>query len=212
MIIIKPFIATIEDQYTTSLQFENGVIKPFYMRGSISVPEGKKEGFAMMAGMDLREGQIIIFDQFRWCTVSHWRNPDGTVREREDGSGYYLGLMKFITDNFALYKCASYFYGGQHYDQQKRYLNEVYRHPEASRRMELIEVPYVAETGPDLLIEKLKTNRFKAETGSWLHESVARFVAMRTTETDYDNATLCLMTLLTGFDYQPHVKIRGGYR
>lgn len=209
MIINKPFTCEIDTQnrYTTYLHFKNGVVKKFYMRGSIAWPEGKKEGFALMAGYDLAEEKVVIFEQFRFWTVGHWLNPGGTIKEREDGSGYYLGLIQFLSDNLTLYQCCSYFRGGQHVDFWNRFGKEVYQHPQASRRLEMIEVPYVSEVGPGLLLEKLQTEKFKGETDSPLEQSVYDFNGMQTTNTDYDNPTLALMTLLAGFDYAPWVKL-----
>ena len=209
MIINRPFTAEIDpnNRYTTRLHFVNGAVKDFYMRGSVAWPEGKKEGFALMAGLDLFEGVIIVFEQFRFWTIGHWVNPDGSIHEREDGPGYHLGLTQFLSDNLSRYRCASYFYGGQHIDVHTRYANEVYKHPQTTRRLELIEVPYVSEVGPNILLEKLHTAKFRGETDSILDGSVTQFVNMQAANVDPDNPTLALMTLLAGFEHQPHVKL-----
>ena len=177
------------------------------MRGSIAWPEGKKEGFAIMAGLDLETGHVIIFEQFRFWTVPHWFNDDGTIHKRDDRTGWHVGLVQFIAGSSSLYQCSSYFYGGQHVDVNMRYAREVYGNPQVPARLELIEVPYVAETGPDLLHEKLKTHKFKGDTDSILNQSVVQFVNMQAAQVDYDNAVLALMALLAGFDFQPWVKI-----
>jgi len=179
------------------------------MRGSIAWPEGRKEGFAIMSGYDLDADQVIIFEQFRFWTVPHWFNSDGTIHTRDDGDGWHLGLIKFITDNLSLYRCCSYFWGGQHIDVWTRHARAVYAHPQMPKRLELIEVPFVAVLGPDLLHEKIKTRKFYAENGSILHQSAIQFANMQTTNTDYDNPALALMALLAGFDHQPWVKLNG---
>jgi len=209
MIIVKPFTSNIDpnNHYTTRLHFGNGVVKNFYMRGAIAWPEGKKEGFALMAGLDLIENVVIIFEQFRFWTISHWLKADGNIHEREDGPGYHLGLIQFITGNLSLYRCCSYFWGGQHVDIWNRYGKEVYGHSQTPRRIELIEVPYVKEIGENLLLEKLKTRKFKGESDSLLSQSTTQFVNMRAADATYDNATLALMVLLAGFEFQPWVKI-----
>lgn len=206
MIVNKPIVAVADkdNPYTTRLQFANGVIKPFYMRGAVAFPEGQKEGFAMMAGVDLRDHQVIVFEQHRYWSVGHWLSPDGTVRPREDGTGYWMGLMQFVADCLSLYKCVSYFYGGQHYDHCQRYLRDIYRHPEASRKLEMIEVPYVAETGPGLLYEKIKIAAAKAQAGSSLEKSLKDFVS---NPNEYDNIARCMMTLMAGIEYQPHIDL-----
>uniref|UniRef100_A0A6M3IYM9 Uncharacterized protein n=1 Tax=viral metagenome TaxID=1070528 RepID=A0A6M3IYM9_9ZZZZ len=205
MRIVKPLTTTMDphNRYTSRLHFRNGVVRDFYMRGAIAFPNGKKEGFAVMAGVDLETGFIIIFEQFRYWTISHWLNDDGTIHEREDG-GYYLGLIQFITDNLSLYQCGSYYWGGQHIDVWTRHATALY--DIAPSRLELIEVPYVALNGLDLLHAKIKTHGFRADTDSVLDQSITQFVNMQTTNADYDNAALCLMILLSGFEFQPWMK------
>ena len=209
MIINKPFAADIDknNHYTTRLHFHGGAVKDFYMRGAIAWPEGKKEGFALMAGMDLIEKVVIVFEQFRFLTVDNWLNQDGTIHQRDDGAGYHLGLMQFITQNLSKYRCSSYFRGGQHVDVWNRYGKEVYTNSQCPKHIELIEVPYVSEVGPGLLIEKINTEKFRAATDSLLAQSVVQFVNMQAVNIEYDNAALSLMTLLAGFDHQPWVKL-----
>jgi len=209
MIIVKPFTSDKDsnNHYTTRLHFRNEVVKNFYMRGAVAWPEGKKEGFAIMAGMDLIEKVVIIFEQFRFWTIENWLKPDGTIQEREDGPGYHLGLIQFIMENLSLYRCCTYFWGGQHVDVWNRFGREIYTNQQTPKRIELIEVPYVKEIGPDLLLEKLKTRKFKGESDSWLEKSVTQFANMQAADTGYDNAALALMTLLSGMDFQPWVKV-----
>lgn len=210
MIINKPFASDKDPQnhYTTNLHFENGAVKRFFMRGSIAWPEGQKEGFALMAGMDLAEDVVVIFEQFRFWTIAHWLNADGTIHEREDGPGYHLGLMQFIADNLTKYRCCSYFRGGQHIDIWNRYGKEVYMNPQCPRLIELIDVPYVDENGLNLLFEKINTAKFVGETDSLLNVSINQFIDIRSGNIDFDNAALALMTLLSGFDYTPWVKLK----
>lgn len=205
MIINKPFTSHIDpnNQYTTNLHFRNGVVKKFYMRGAIAWPDGPKEGFALMAGWDLIEKIVIIFEQYRFWTIPHWLNDDGTIHAREDGKGYHLGLTQFISENLSQYQCASYFYGGQHIDTHLRYGRELYA--AATRRLELIEVPYVKEVGPNLLLEKINTVKFTMEAESILSKSVIQFVNTQAAGAEYDNPALALMTLLSGFEFQPWV-------
>jgi hypothetical protein len=208
MIIVQPYTCAIDrdNRYTTNAHFENGVVRKFYFRGSIAWPEGKKEGFALLAGQDLVTKHTIIFKEYPFWTIDNWLRPDGNVHQRDDGS-YYLGLMQFIQDNLALYKCASYFWGGQHIEYYQRFGKEVYMNPDASRRIELIEAPYVSEIGPEVLLSKLKTQQFKGQVDSMLAKSVETFIGMQNAKVEYDNPTLALMTLLVGFDYQPWVDI-----
>ena len=209
MIIVKPFAADKDpnNHYTTRLYFLNGVVKNFYLRGSIAWPEGKKEGFAIMSGLDLTEKVIIVFEQYRFWTIDHWYNDDGTIHERDDGKGWHLGLMQFIADNIAKYRCCSYYRGGQHVDVWNRYGKEVYTNEQCPKRLELIEIPFVPQIGPNLLLEKINTGKFRIESETWLANSVVQFVNTQAIDATYDNATLALMTLLAGFDYAPWVKL-----
>lgn len=210
MIILKPFAAypDPDNPYTTNLYFEGGAIKRFYMRGSVAWPEGKKEGFAILAGLDLDSKKVIIFEEWPFWTVSHWLNDDGTIRERKAG-GFHLGLIQFLQDNASKYKCNSYFWGGQHIDIWTRFATETYKHPMSSRRLELIEVPYVKENGDDILNEKLATRTFKGQAGSMLSESVSKWEGMQAVKGESgDNAVLALKTLLAGFDYLPWVEVK----
>lgn len=216
MIILKPFAADIDkaNHYTTNLHFDGGVVKPFYLRGSIAWPVGKEEGFALLAGFDLQAREIIVFEEFRFWTFEHWRNPDGSIHERdiEEGAGFHLGLIQFIQDNISKYNASSYFWGGQHIDIWSRWGSEVYSHKETPRRVELIEVPYVSEVGDGLIHEKLKTKQFKGASGSLLETSVTQFVNMQNTGNDVgsDNAVHALRALLAGFQFQPWVDLGAG--
>lgn len=209
MIILKPYYSHIDpdNPYTTHLSFEGRRSKRFYMRGSIAWPEGNDEGFALMAGYDLETRKTIIFEQFPFWTVSHWLNDDQTIRQRRDGQGYHLGLVQFIQDNLSLYKCCSYFWGCQHVDIFTRFATEVYKNPMTSRKIELIEVPYVKENGTGVLLERLKTQSFKGAAESMLSESIEQFVKMQTTKEGEDNKVLALKTLLCGYNFQPWVDV-----
>ncbi len=208
MIIKKPYTATIDRQnhHSTYLHFEGGAVKKFFMRGSIAWPEGKNEGFALMAGHDLTDNIIVIFEEFWFWTISHWLKPDGTVHPRKDG-GYHLGLIQFIVDNMSKYKCCSYFKGGQHIDIWNRHGREVYKTPMLPKEIELIEVPYVKEVGDDLILEKLKIQQFKAGTGSDLAKAVQQFYGMQNAKVDHGNAIMALRALLAGFEAMPWVDL-----
>jgi len=210
VIINKPFTSNIdrENHYSTYLHFEGGAVKKFYMRGSIAWPEGKNEGFALMAGYDLTEDIVIIFEEFPFWTISHWLKGDQTVMERPEG-GYHLGLIQFIVDNFSKYKCCSYFRGGQHENIWQRFGQEVYRTTMLPKETELIEVPYVSEIGDGLILEKLKTQKFKGQTDSDLDKAVKQFYNMQAAKVDHGNEIMALRALLAGFEHQSWVDLAG---
>lgn len=213
MIILKPTAAHIDpaNHYTTNLVFDGGVVKPFYMRGSIAWPEGGQEGFALLAGYDLSVREIIIFKEFRFFTYEHWLNGDGSIHERDgDDPGFHIGLIQFFQDNLTKYKATSYFWGGQHIDIWTRWGTEIFKHRETSRRLEIIEVPYVAEIGDGLILEKLKTKKFKGNKDSLLEKSVVQFMNMQKAGGDVgsDNAVQALRALLAGFEYAPWVELK----
>lgn len=210
MIILQPHLCDLDkdNKYTTFAHFHGGHVRKFYFRGAIAWPQGTEEGFALLAGQDLDTKHIIIFKQYPFWTIDNWLKPDGNIYTREDGKGYYTGLLEFIADNLAHFKCASYFWGDQHIEYYQRFAKEVYQNPQASRRIELIEVPYVHENGPSLLLEKLRTEKFSGEVDTILEKSLSMFTGMQTTKADYDNPVRALMTLLAGFEFQPWVDIR----
>jgi hypothetical protein len=175
------------------------------MRGAIGWPEGEREGFIMMAGQDVSTGIIYIFEQAWFWTIDHWLEPDGTIRQRE-GGGWHMGAVQFIKDWESLYKCASYFFGGQHVDVIRRHTTELYRNQMIPKNIELIEVPYVSEVGDDLIMEKGKTRKFIAGNGTPIHKSVEQWFALKTAGTGDNNAVHALRALLAGFEHQPYVK------
>lgn len=206
MIIRKPITATKDrhNRYATWLHFEGGQRLKFYMRGAIAWPEADREGFAMMAGLNIADGIILIFEQFRFWTIKHWLNPDGAVRQREDDPDqYHLGLIQFIQDNEALYKCASYFHGGQHVDVHTRHRRELYRQKMLTQHIELIEVPYVSEVGDDLILEKLQLRAYKGDHDSFLAKSIEQWIKIRAAGTGDNNQVHALRALLAGFEYLP---------
>lgn len=209
MIIIRPYTTTIDpDNHRTSLlHFENGAVKPFFMRGAIAWPNGINEGFALMAGHDLTDNTIILFEDFQFWTISHWLKEDKTVMPRE-GGGYHLGLIQFIIDNFQRYKCCSYFYGGQHIDLWLRFGREVYRTAMVPKEIEMIEVPYVKEVGDNLILEKLQTQKVKAQDGSEVGKAIKSFWNMRSAKgVDHGNGVMALRALLAGFEHQPWIDL-----
>jgi hypothetical protein len=209
MIVRRPITSHIDkhNPYTTILHFERGENIKFYMRGAIGWPEGTQEGFAIMAGQDIASGTIIIFEQFKFWTISHWLEQDGSLRKRDDGPGYHTGLIQFMQDCESRYKCCSYFYGGQHIDVIKRHGREVYDHKMVPSRIELIEVPYVSEVGNDLIRSGIKLKKFRGQHDSPLAKSVEQWVGLQAAGTGDNNAIHALRCLLAGYEFQPWVKL-----
>lgn len=214
MPIRQPITSRIDphNPWTTILHFGGDSALKFYMRGSISWPEGKQEGFAMMAGMSLDTKTIFVFDQFRFWTISHWLNEDGSIRLRErvkdtDQVDYYFGLIHFIQQCDAKYNCCAFFHGGQHNDVVRRHSQELYRNEHLPRRIQLIDVPYVKELGDNLINEKAFVEGFMADSGSYLDKSLSQWERMQTTGADGDGAVHALRALLAGFEHQPHVRL-----
>jgi hypothetical protein len=75
------------------------------------------------------------------------------------------------------------------------------------KRLELVEVPYVKENGPGILLEKLKTQKFKGQADSLLMESLKQYVGTQDINDSPDNRVMALQTLLTGFEFQPWIDI-----
>lgn len=203
MPILKPFAAYPDkhNRYTTHLHFDGVGSKRFYMRGALSWPELEDEGFAVMGGYDIHAGAVIVFEEFPYWTVKAWLTDSGELRRRDDGKGYHLGLTQFMRDNNSLYKCCSYFWGGQHNDIYRHYGRDVYG--EAKMPVELIEVPYVAETGDSVLLEKIKTHKFFVQADGVLSGAISQYIARRAAGGKVSNAVRTLQCLLAGFEFIP---------
>jgi len=196
------------DHRATWLHFEGGGKLKFYMRGSIAWPEGSQEGFATMAGIELLSGKIIVFDQFRFWTIEHMLNPDGTIKKREDGDGWQLGLIQFILDCVKKYSCCTFFHGGQQIDVARRHLIMVYKNAMLPRYAQFVEVPYVSEVGDDLIREKTKLRQYVVQERTPLAESIKQWINMQASGTGDSNAVHALRCLLAGLSFQPYVELK----
>lgn len=208
MIIQRPITAARDpnNRYRTVLHFERGENIPFYMRGAISWPELEQQGFVLMAGQNIETGIVYIFEQEWFWTVPIWTNPDGTLRKNDTG-GYHLGLIQFIKDWEALYKCAAYFYGGQHPDLTRRYGIELYRNDLTPKNISLIEAPYVKEVGDDLVFEKMRSQKFMGQWESHLHKSLEKWKSLRSAGIGGNGAIHSLRALFAGLEAYPFVKM-----
>lgn len=204
MIIRKPIHTTPHDNYSlTRLHFERDIVIPFYMRGSIAFPEGHKEGFAIMAGKNIRDKRIYIFEQFSFWTIDHWIDERGQIKRRENDNGYHIGLVQFLLDNKSKYKSTSYFYGGQHIDIHTRHRVSIYRNKLTPSNIHTIEVDYVNENGESILQEAVSRRLFRADNGSPLHASVSQWLQAKGAGIEPDNRILAIKILLCGFNKFP---------
>lgn len=208
MIIRKPKFARQDEhnRYTTLLHFEGGPPRKYYMRGAIAWPEGDKEGFSLLAGLDTISKIIYIFEEFQFWMVNHWLDDDGSIHQRTDEHGnptgeYHTGLCQFMQNNYTKYKAYAYFWGGQHIDIWQRYGGEVYKNRIVPRALEMIEVPYVAEVGDNLIAEYQNTDRIKGDQRSKL------YVMLQEAAVSDNNGVQALRALLAGYEHQPWVNI-----
>jgi hypothetical protein len=186
-----------DNPYRTKLFFE-GQSAEFYLRGAISWPEGRKEGFALLAGMHLQSKKIWLFDEWVFWTIDHWVLEDGTIKQRDDG--FWYGLTHFMTQNAAKFGCTSYFWGGQHEDVARRNIKAVYRSKMAPPDVHLIEAPYVHQVGDDLIEEYLRLERLSGDANSVLFEHLS------TAGVDDRGGVQALRCLLSGYEHQPFIE------
>jgi hypothetical protein len=177
----------------TRLYFDGQQSAHFYLRGAISWPEGRREGFALMAGQELKSKKVWIFGEWEFWTVPHWTLEDGTIKPK--GEGFWYGLNHFMTQTFGTFGCRSWFWGGQHADLARRYVLQVYRNPMIPIDTSLIEVPYVQQVGDNLIEEWLNLEKLSGDKDSLLFEHL-NSPAER-------SGVHALRCLLAGFEYQP---------
>lgn len=187
-----------DDNRIVRLFFEGGKFRDFYIRGAIAWPDGKNEGFAVLAGHTIDGSrQVWIFREFPFWTIENWTDEAGNIKLREDGKAYYLGLVQFISECFTKFKGHSWFWGGQHEDIKRRYALEVYRNPVTPRAFSLIEVPYVREVGDNLIADYFRRGQIKFDGNSMLNE------LFREAEIEDNNGRHVLRALFAGYEHLP---------
>ena len=174
------------------------------MRGALGWPEANYEGMALMAGVDILTGTVVVFREFPWLTVDHWLE-NGVPKEREDGPGHYLGVTQFFNECRSTFGCSSYFWGGQHLDTARRHARQCYDSPMTIKSLELIEVKWAKEVGDKLVEEWLKTEKIKIDG-----RCKTLISHLKDAHIDPDQGGVKAMrALLAGLEQQPWVDMTG---
>ena len=172
---------------TVRLSFDIGPSPvEMYIRGSVAWPEGKIPGMALVAGQDIQNRHIWVFDDYQFLTVE----PLFIKNRSRD-----IGLSLFLRDIWMRYGCNRLFYEADTLVHQF-YSRQVYRdgilRPIGTA---FIKVPYKDENITD---DNVKT-RVELKTLHWSLQS----------DLDAENknpdspARHALRTLVAGFEYLP---------
>ena len=189
---------------TTRLFFADHKAADFYMVGSIAWPEDKYPGFVLLSGQNLMDSEkkIMIFEEQEFWTIDNWLSSDGNLKTMPGNHGYWYGLSHFLNITVSKYGCRSYFYGGQHMDINRRYMNQFYRSNITPRPIDLIEVPYVNEVGNDLISEYAKLEKVRWDDNS----NLCRL--MHSIDYEENNGNRSFRCLLSGYETMPWIDIR----
>ena len=104
---------------TVKLLFEDRPSREFFMRGALAWPEGERDGFVIVAGLDLANQNIWIFREFPFISVEHFYSEGDIVRK---------GLFQFFDECRSRFYCQTYFFS-QPDELHHRFTNYIYKTP-----------------------------------------------------------------------------------
>lgn len=194
MIIPKPTTHKIIDSDTVRLFFERDQARNFYMRGAVAWPEGKKEGFALIAGQATDTKEVWLFDEFAFMTVDHWFNQDQALKRE--------GLVTFLLKCWAQYGCHTFFYS-QDAELHRRYLLQCLDSAMIQPKPELIRTMYTEDEKirDNIVQEYLALGRLKGDKNSQLYQH------MTTSAMDEPLGKHVLRCLLAGYEANPWIDV-----
>ena len=216
MIIQKPKTFKLHkgDPDRTTLFFEKWQAQSFYMRGAIAWPEEKKlmsqrdfhRGFCIIAGLNLKDNRVWLFEDLEFLTVDHYQHPETGVWE--------FGLLNFLsTRGRGIYNCSHYWI--QQPDSVMSYFRRQFN--EACPRAEnswysLHNVGRskidVSEVGNFLVEDYVERDRLSGDMNSDLF---LQLEAEKFDSESYTSAGWALKVLLAGFSKFPYRKPSGGH-
>jgi hypothetical protein len=129
----KPRKATYNQRRETStLYFKNlDDSKEFYMRGAVCWPEGDSDGFAIMAGQQIDNGQVYVFEQAGFITIDDIRGKDQIIK--------YHGLASWLNRCWSKYFARRYFWN-QPQAIHDRFRLQIYRSRSVEPKPGFIEI------------------------------------------------------------------------
>lgn len=178
----------------------------YYVMGSVSWPEGIRDGFALLAGVNQLDDRIQIFREFTFKTVDHWITPNGQLRQH--------GFISFLADAWKDFQCRSFFWF-QDDEVHRRYSLECYQCDRVVPKPEFIRVMYSSQEIGDNVIDEIgRLQRLPLDAGiddngryrSKLYEGLVQYRTMKDSEPKkpfVNEAVHALRCLLGGFIYNP---------
>ena len=179
------------------LFFEQEQARDFYVRGSVCWPEGKQQGFCIVAGQTLDDKQVWLFDQFEFRTVEHWFNDDQSLRQR--------GLCYFLQNSWAKYGCRVFFIYSQNAELVRRFLVQIIKSQMVMPKPELIPTPYTDDDkiSDNVIEEYLILQKLKGDKNTTLYSQLS------SPNIDQYPGPYALKALLAGYEAFPYMQ-RGG--
>lgn len=175
------------------LFFENDQSREFYMRGAIGWLEGKKPGFALLAGQTLDTKEVWLFDEFEFMTVDHWLNEDQTLKQE--------GLSSFLLKCWSKYGCRTFFYN-QDIEIHRRYYFQILDSIMIDPKPEFLRTPYTTDEKirDNIVDEYLALGKLKGNKHSRVYEY------MKSHAYDEPMGLHCIRCLLGGFEAFPWIE------
>lgn len=203
--IERPAICNFDSTDKTSmLSFSDGTGGRFYMRGGICWPvydpaQGSIDGFALMAGEDVRTGEIYVFEQVSFVTINHVLGKDGAVE--------YLGLSAFFNRCWSDYFGRSFFVPSTGTDDiNRRYQLQIYRSNMIEPKPSFVEVPvFDGAQGAQLIFEKVAAKKLKHKANDKLHLALTAFSL---DSQKMNPQVTALAACLFGLEAMPYRKIK----
>lgn len=190
------------ERRTVTLFFENREPSEFLFRGGITWPQiveraGAKdfEGFALLAGLNIKTKIVEIFEQRSFLTIEHIleqrRQPQDSPKIE------YYGLGPWFTKLWNRYRAKTFFWF-QDFELNKRYLLEVLRSEWIVPKPAFIEVPWVDDSEAQMLVWRyVKFNKIRIEKESQLAQDL---MLVQKGEKETMPSVHALQCLLTGLD------------
>lgn len=199
--MIKPIGKHYDDHRRTSrLYFDDHPTMECHMRGGICWPIQYEEngqldtnGYAIMAGMDVKTGVVYVFEQEQWVSIDNIINP-------EDGSMRYVGLSHWFNRVWQEYFGSSFFFH-QNFELARRYRLQIYRSPMVypNPKFKLLP-PTDAHDMVSTIWRYVKEGRLKYERGQILD---SQLMAVKSGDKQVLPAVHALGCLLAGLDRYP---------
>ena len=176
---------------TSILYFSEGDLGEYYIRGGIFWPE-EDNGFAILAGQDINDKKVHVFEEYSFLTIDHVFGPDQMIE--------FHGLAPFFG------KCWSKYYGDKFFWNQpeethKRFRLQVSRSQMVQPKPHFIEAPLSdADSARRLPFDYTRIGRLNMEEGSELHKQLE---IAKHDEKAHLPAVFALGRLLAGFERYP---------